>query len=262
MTVTNGTTVSSPWRLTMRRWRYQFVPVATMLVCAALAAWLWSRNARAFNATGEVSTIRVELESKIPGLLEEIPQPVRVFDAVRSGQIVARVDLSLVEKRFERLQAELERLRSQQPAPSAATVAEREAEIAELRAQLDAREIRSPIDGTVMRILERPGQSAQPGLPIMIIAADRSDFIIGYIRDGQRLRPAPGMAVTIRPRSDPRRITKSYVDGVAPQVELLPQRHRLNPDPNIQEWGLPVQIAIPKDADLRPGEMLDLTFHP
>jgi multidrug resistance efflux pump len=264
--MSDRSSVTVPWTLKLRRARYQIVPVGTMLLSTVLAGWLWMRHARSATATGEVSAIRVSVESKVEGILEPLPQPIHVFDTVRNGQLIARIDLSLIEKQLQRLRAEAERVRTAGSGattqPADVLIAEREAQIAELQARLDAREIKSPIDGTVMEIRERPGQSARLTKPIMVIAATEADFIIGYLREDQPVRPVPGMTVTVRTRGGvaPRRTYETYVSSVAPQVEAIPPRHLHNPA--VPEWGLPVQIAMPADANLKPGELLDLVFHP
>jgi multidrug resistance efflux pump len=253
--------IAVPFALLLRRAQYQIVPILTMILCIVLAGWLWTRSTRSPLAFGEVNVVRVLLESKIEGMLEELPHPVRVFDTVKSGQVIARLDLELLQKQLERLNAEVEALNASMPAtqPGGLLIAEREAQMAELRARLNARDIKSPIDGTVMEIFQRPGQSTVLAKPIMTIAADKGDFIIGYIRENQGIRPAPGMSVTVRTRGQSRKSLESTVASVAPQYEQLPDRHLRNPD--FPEWALPVQITLPAEADLKPGELVDLIFH-
>lgn len=249
-----------PWRLLIRRARYQFVPIVTMIISMVIVSWLWMRNARSVTAIGEVNTISVAIESKVPGMLAELPQPVRIFDTVRKGQVIARLDLDLLDKELARLQAELESLKA--AGGTSAAIKEHEARIAELTTRLAAREIKSPIDGTVMKINEHPGQTAKVGMPIMRIDSDRGDFILGYVREAQSIRPKPGMVVTVRQHAAgaASRSLRSYVASVAPQVQKLPKRFQRNP--NITEWALTVQVAIPPEAELKPGEMVDLVFHP
>ncbi len=259
------THIPVPWRLLLQRARYQVVPITTMVACTVLAVWLWARHARSSVAVGEVSAIRVGIESKVDALLAELPQPVQVFDRVNKGQIIARLDMTIVEGELQRLRAEVEQWRSAAAAttrPAASLIAEREARIAELQAKLDARDIKSPIDGTVMEIFRRPGQSTPLGQPIMTIAAAQGDFIIGYMREDQPLRPVPGMPVTVRTRSGttPRRAFQSYVMAVAPQVMPMPPRHLYKVD--VPEWALRVQVAIPPEVDVTPGEVVDLSLYP
>jgi multidrug resistance efflux pump len=254
--------IRTPWSLLAQRARYQVVPVLTMIACVVVAGWLWTRSASSAVTTGEVNAVRVSVESKFPGLLQEIPNRIRVFDTVKSGQTIARLDVDLAEAELQRLEAESQRLGETQP-PAGATTnpawPDRQARITELRLRIDARDIKSPIDGTVMHIFERPGQSTDLGQPIMTIASDRGEYIIGYLRENQGTRPHPGMSVTIRTRGAGSRRLRSYVETVAPQVEPLPERHLRKVA--VPEWGLPVKIAIPPEAELKPGEMVELIFH-
>jgi len=259
--MSDQSSLAIPWKLKLRRARYQIVPVATMLVIMALATWLWHRHANTATATGEVDAVHVSIESKVEGVLEKLPHPVHVFDTVRNGQLIGRIDLSVVDKQVLRMRAELERMRatSQPPDP---IIAEREAQIAELQSRLDAREIKSPIDGTITEIRGYPGEGAKLGKTIMVVASNESDFITGYLREDQPVRPAPGMKVLVRRRaaSQTQRTFESYVESVAPQFEKMPSRHLRNP--NVPEWVLPVQVAMPTDAQLTPGELVDIVFKP
>src|SRR5688500_4360160 len=105
-----------PLKLMLQRARFQLVPITTMLACTVLAVWLWGRHARSSVAVGEVSAIRIGVESKVDALLAELPQPVQVFDRVNKGQVIARLDMTLVELEQQRLAAELERWRTASPA--------------------------------------------------------------------------------------------------------------------------------------------------
>lgn len=260
MSVAERKFIPVPWHLTLRRAQYQIVPIATMLLCTAIIAWLWVRNTRSLTAIGEVSAVRVSVESKYEGMLIELPQPVKLFDTVKNGQVIARLDTTLVEAQLKRLAAELESLKKS--SPDGLVIRDREAQIAELNARLDARDIKSPINGSVTMIFERPGQSAKLAKPIMTIAADRGDFIIGYVRENQMLHAKPGMLVTIRSRAPggKSQSVESHVDSVGAQVEQLPDRHWRKID--VMEFGLPVQIALPPESDFRPGETVDLILHP
>ena len=249
-----------PWRLLMRRAQYQIVPIATMLVCTVIVAWLWIRNVRSLMVSGDVCAVRVRVESKYEGMLIELPQPVRLFDSVKNGQVIARLDTTQVEAQLKRVTAEIESLKKS--SPDSPVIREREGTLAELNARLDARDIKSPIDGTVTQVYERPGQSAKLALPIMTIAADRGEFIIGYVRENQMLHAKAGMGVTVRSRAPGKsqRSFESTVNTVGAQVQELPQRYWRRID--TAEFGLPVQVLLPPECDFRPGENVDLIFHP
>ena len=52
--------------------------------------------------------------------------------------------------------------------------------------------------------------------------------------------------------------------GLNDSVTLVPgyfenTLHQLA-DPNVPQWGLPVMISMPPELDVRPGELIDVTF--
>ena len=51
----------------------------------------------------------------------------------------------------------------------------------------------------------------------------------------------------------------SEVEEVGNQIEQLPSHQRAIA--NTPQWGLPVRIKLPSDADLRPGALVDIVFH-
>jgi multidrug resistance efflux pump len=146
---------------------------------------------------------------------------------------------------------------------SGEAVAEAEAkrkliEATELR--LSSLEIRAPIDGVISTLYYRPGATLRLGEPIMTIAANEGQFILSYVRQGRNLEPQPQMVVDVRRRVIPREAGKGYIERVGSQVELVPPNQCR--DPRAMEWGLPVQIRIPTNLKLRPGELVDLRLEP
>src|SRR5688500_2132120 len=105
---TSECAIGTPMGLALRRARYQVRRIIPMIVCAGVGAWLWARNAGSIAAFGEDSAVRVSLESKFDGMLEELPRPVQLFDSVRASQIVARIDTSLAEAEMRQIEAELQ----------------------------------------------------------------------------------------------------------------------------------------------------------
>jgi multidrug resistance efflux pump len=269
----SGNTIKSPLALRVRRLQYQILPIVVVVICGLLTAALWSRQMHGAVGTGEVNAVQVQLESKVPGMLIALPKPVEMFDNVRSGDVVARIDLSIDEAELRRLEQELAGLEGNNAAskPAATAVATTESapnstagwyhsRIEELQTRLRAQEIKAPISGMIVRVHKRPGESATPGKEIMTIAAEQGEFIVGYFRQDQGARPTPGQSVQIRGRGKPIRSYRATVVNVSPQVELFPVRHRRAP--LVEEWGFVAQIAVPKSAQFKPGEMLDLVLEP
>lgn len=142
------------------------------------------------------------------------------------------------------------------PLEAAITVGERQLE--ELQVQLESLVVRAPLRGTICAIHGWPGQQVRAGDPIFTVAADEGRYIVSYVRQEQRIRPAVGMPVAVRIRGSRTAPVKSLVERVGPQVELVPP-HQLR-DPKLQEWGQPVCIQVPRQLYLRPGELIDVTF--
>jgi hypothetical protein len=133
-----------------------------------------------------------------------------------------------------------------------------EGAIAELQLQLELLEVRAPFAGAIAAIHAWPGQVIQPGDPIITLAAEQGRYVVAYVRDTERFRPNVGMKIDLRTRHEQPLIYVTHIEHVGPQIELLPP-HQLR-DPRMMEWGLPVRIAIPATASLRPGELVDVRF--
>jgi len=142
--------------------------------------------------------------------------------------------------------------------PIREAIAAEEARVQDVRRQMESLEIRAPITGLVMAVYAWPGQTVAAGSRILALASADSEYIVSYVREDQRIRPAVGMAVAVQVRAIPRNTALAQVERVGPQVELVPP-HQLR-DPKVPEWGLPVRITMPPGLRLRPGELVDVAF--
>ncbi len=145
-------------------------------------------------------------------------------------------------------------------APVRSGIAVEEARMQELEVQVRALEVRAPFDGMVREIFRRPGQAVRLGEPVLTLVANESPHVITYVREHHRVGPRIGMPVEVRVRTLPQRIVEGRVVQIGPQVVRVPRQHLR--DPQTPEWGLPVRIEFDRKAGIRPGEMVDLTFHP
>jgi multidrug resistance efflux pump len=145
-------------------------------------------------------------------------------------------------------------------APVRAAIGVQEARIRELELQVKALEIRAPLDGTVAAVARWPGQAVRAGDAVVTIASEQAEYIVSYVRQQSRFRPAVGMAVDARLRGSSSVSIEGYVDRVGPQIELVPP-HQLR-DPRVAEWGLPVRVMFSGQGELKPGELVDLKFRP
>jgi multidrug resistance efflux pump len=142
------------------------------------------------------------------------------------------------------------------PLEAAITVGQRRLD--EYQVQLESLQIRAPFRGTICAIQGWPGQQIRAGDLIVTLAAEEGRYIVSYVRQEQRIRPAVGMPVAVRLRGSRTLPVGSVIERVGPQVELVPLHHLR--DPKTQEWGQPVCIQPPQQLDLRPGELIDVTF--
>ena len=123
--------------------------------------------------------------------------------------------------------------------------------------------LKSPIDGFVSTINHHPGEKVTAGLPILVVSGNSADFILGWVRQPVRARPAVGDTVVVRSSRSGARMVESVVTQVGSQLEpidptALPVNHGLN-RANLVEVGLPFRVKVPEGADLIPGEMVELT---
>lgn len=193
-----------------------------------------------------------------------------VQEQIKSAEVAlaqARKDLQAARDRQAKTRSELQHADLGEPGdldtflgPFRAAVAVQQARVRQIEEQVRGLSLRAPIDGVISQILLRPGQSVQPGEPILAISTDRSQHVISYIREYQLIRPEVGMRVRVAIRGIPRRTVDGVIERVAPAVRSVP-RHHLR-DPKGREWGLPVRIALTESARLKPGELVDISFDP
>jgi multidrug resistance efflux pump len=144
--------------------------------------------------------------------------------------------------------------------PLRATVEFQRARIEELNAQLKLLTVRAPITGHITQIYGFPGQTVSAGTILYTLASDEPQYIVGYVRQNQRLAPTVGMQVAIRSRLDNTMFATSIIDRVGPQIEWVPVHQLIDQTQKVQEFGLPVRIPVPRSMNLRPGELVDLRF--
>jgi len=106
-------TIPTPLPLLLRRVRYQMVPILTLVISLALASWLWVRRGGSVTAIGAVSSLQINVNAKIDGLLVELPRKVQIFDSVTAGEVLARLDSSHIEAQIQRETERLNEVRRQ-----------------------------------------------------------------------------------------------------------------------------------------------------
>lgn len=111
----------------------------------------------------------------------------------------------------------------------------------------------APIAGQITAIHHHLGEAINTGQTLCTIAGGQGHFITSYIRIEDRAQPVAGMPVSIQTRTEPYRNYRAVVQRVGPQYQPIPHAQLRRRD---EEWGLPVIIALPTNAQLRPGELV------
>lgn len=135
----------------------------------------------------------------------------------------------------------------------------KEAELRRMEAELAPVSIIAPFHGRLTRVLRHTGDFVNLGEPIAEIRSHDAVSIIGYLKAPFALTPEVGMEVEIVPRSGGRAIASgATVLAIGPQFEAL-QPAFMRPMPvTIEERALPVQISLPEDTPLVPGDIVDI----
>lgn len=132
--------------------------------------------------------------------------------------------------------------------------------IAEIEGELSHLVLTAPIDGVITAILRRPGENMAADDPVVLITAQQSHKIVGYLREPIAQEPAVGMAVRVQTRSAKREKGVGYVTRVGQAFEPI-KNPELHPSPQ-PESGLPVEISLPPGMPLRPGQIVSLQLAP
>lgn len=120
--------------------------------------------------------------------------------------------------------------------------------------------LRAPMDGMVTEVLHRVGENVKEGEALIILTSTQPESIIGYLRQPFSVEPAVGQEVEVRTYGRARLQGLALVTRVGAHFEPI-----LNPalHPAVTpEMGLPVEISLPQNLRLRPGERVSLVIRP
>ena len=109
-----GDRIRTPLKQRWRRFRYGVLPPLSFLACVALTLWLWQRQGQLPNAIGEVEVVRLPVAAGVDGKLLPISEsqpPWELFDTIKNGQLIARLDDAVAWAEVDILKHDLTRLR-------------------------------------------------------------------------------------------------------------------------------------------------------
>ncbi len=214
-----------------------------------------------------VSDQRVEVASRLSGYVREMR--VQEGDAVRVGQVLARIEAADVDSGIARARAqktsadaayrdakidldryhtlhekgyvsdiEMRKVRLRNDA-LLETLNQAHATLASAKAQRDYAEIRSPIDGVVVARLRHAGDLAVPGGSLLTLESGRNLVFETFVTEQQIAHIATGKPATIR------------IDGLEMPIKGTVRRVILSADPVTRSYL--VRVALPSVSGLMPG---------
>src|SRR3712207_6268114 len=65
--------IPTPWNVQWNRFRYQLLPVLTVLACAGASTWLWQWTGAGTHMIAEVEAVQVDVAADQDGILAELP---------------------------------------------------------------------------------------------------------------------------------------------------------------------------------------------
>jgi multidrug resistance efflux pump len=251
--------------------RFNLKPIATQQRTAMDYEGLrldWMRE-RAQLATTRVNLQLAETEyHRMEELFKDKIVSQRTFDQAKAAWEKLRGEVEELSLLVVEAEANLKQLQSTNlpditkisTAPVRAEIAVQEAKLKLTEAELSPILLKAPMDGIVTAILHRSGEAVTAGQPIVSIATFNPVRIVGYMRPPIVSDPKVGMRVEVRTRGMRRETGKAQVMEVGTQMEQVPPSLlgsvRLGP----AELGLPIDISVPTNLNIRPGELVDIVF--
>lgn len=118
--------------------------------------------------------------------------------------------------------------------------------------------LKSPMDGTIMKIYRRVGERVAENELLLEVSGDQPERIMGFVRQPLSVVPQPGDIVQVRSRGQQGRKAEAKVVRVGVRLELFTQPLRVRGFDASMERGLPVLLTCPEELGLHPGELVDL----
>jgi multidrug resistance efflux pump len=146
--------------------------------------------------------------------------------------------------------------------PMRAAMAVQEAKLRLTEAELNPITLTAPINGVVTLIYLASGEAVMAGQPIISIAAIEPTRIVGYLRPPLSSEPAAGDRVEVRTRGRHRVTASAQIIAIGAQLETVPAVFGGLARLDLAQQGLPVNISLPANLKIHPGELVDITLLP
>ncbi len=144
--------------------------------------------------------------------------------------------------------------------PLVAAIGVQESRLRLAEAELSPVLLRAPMDGVVSTIYCRAGETVTAGQTIATIATPDPVRIVGYLRTPILTEPKVGTRVEVRTRGPRREVGVATIREVGAQLEPVPAAVLGPVALSRTELGLPVDISLPTNLKIRPGELVDIAL--
>jgi len=221
-------------------------------------------EAEVAQAQAEVDKARAQLTQaqKQLDLLDEayapLEPPAEQRDALAAQVEVAQAALKLAQARLAQVQAgptEAEKAQAR-AAIQAAQAQVRLAQIQQERLTLTA-----PVDGTVGRLLVKPGEVVQPGVPLVLLDAAQVLAVVVYIPAARLEEVQVGQKVRVSVDAYPGETFRGRVVRIADQALFTPSEVLSREERVKRVFAVTIRLEEGRDR-LHPGMPADVTFGP
>ena len=192
-----------------------------------------------------------------------------IYETSLGNRDLYRAEIMTKSNAIAQVKGRLEQLQSLGVSPSPGTNQGTVEMIARLESRLAAAEtnwlpttLTAPISGMVQVIYRHSAEYVVEGEPLMTINSGRSDRVIAYLRQPYPLDPEVGMEAEILTRTRKRQRFVSKISEVGAQIEIITNSLAFIKQGSMVDEGLPVVFPVPVDANIRPGEIVDVILKP
>lgn len=139
-------------------------------------------------------------------------------------------------------------------------LAQAESRLAETRSNFTAVPLLAPISGMIQGVFRQAGEFVADSEPILSIASDKSDRVVAYLRQPYLVEPKVGMQVEVLTRARTRQRLPAQISEIGAQLEVITNSLAFLRPGHLVDVGLPLAITLPPDAEIRPGETVNVLF--
>jgi multidrug resistance efflux pump len=120
--------------------------------------------------------------------------------------------------------------------------------------------LRAPLSGMITSVSRRHGENVIEGEPLIGISSLHSERVVGYLRQPYPLEPDVGMEVTMTTRERKPRKFSGVLTEIGAHVEIITNALAFVRPGSLVDAGLPLIVSLPDAVQIRPGEIVDISF--